>query len=104
MSRWDNVDEIWMRAEREELRKVIAVLPDPQRVAESLCHASLIALIHALRDRNGSYRLPANQRNSPAWRELVAAGIVESGWGGVGTFGEKVRREALKMKLYGELG
>lgn len=104
MSRWDDVDELWRQAEREELRKVIAELPDPRRVAEGLSHASLNALINALPDRHGGYRLPANQRDTRAWRQLVAAGIVESGWGGVGNFGMLVRREAVKMRLEGEIG
>ena len=104
MSYHDGVDELWQQAEREELRKVIADLPCPIRVAESLSHASLHALIHALSDRHGGYRLPANQRDSRAWKQLVAAGIVESGWGGVGTFGMRVRRVAINMKARGELG
>jgi hypothetical protein len=31
-----DTDEMWSRAERARLLKTIAVLPDPQRVAESL--------------------------------------------------------------------
>lgn len=96
--------EIWTQEERERLMKHIAVLPCPIRVAESLSHASLHALIHALSDRHGGYRLPANLRDTRVWKQLVAAGIVESGWGGIGTFGMRVRRVAINMKARGELG
>lgn len=99
MSYHAGIDELWQQAEREEARKVIAVLPDPRRVAESLRYASLTALIHAVRDRHGDYRLPANQRGTNAWKELVAAGIVESGWGGIGNFGMRVRKEAIAMAV-----
>jgi hypothetical protein len=98
-----DTDEMWSRAERARLLKTIAVLPDPQRVAESLCHASLCALIYAHSDRHGGYKLPRSQRDTNVWNELVAAGIVESGWGGIGGFGMKVRREAIKMRLQGEI-
>ena len=104
MSHHDGVDELWQQAEREELRKVIAVLPCPIRVAESLSRASLHALIEALSDRQGGYRLPASLRGTRAWKQLVAAGVVESGWGGIGTFGMRVRRVAINMKVRGELG
>jgi len=96
--------EVWTKEERARLLKHIAVLPDPRRVAESLSHAALVALIHALPDRHGGYRLPANQRDTRAWKQLVAAGVVESGWGGVGNFGMLVRREAVKMRVEGEIG
>ena len=104
MSYQDGVDELWQQAEREELRKVIAILPCPIRVAESLHVDALFALINALRDRHGGYRLPASERGGRAWRQLIAAGIVESGFGGIGTFGERVRRVAIGMKKRGELG
>ena len=104
MSYRDGVDELWRQAEREELRKVIAVLPCPIRVAESLSITSLHALINAISDRHGGYRLPANLRDTKAWKQLVAAGIVESGWGGIGTFGMRVRKVAIAMKNRGELG
>lgn len=96
--------ELWTHAERKRLLQYVAVLPCPIRVAESLSEASLLALINALSDRQGGYRLPADQRGTNAWKQLVAAGIVESGWGGVGTFGMRVRRVAVKMKQRGELG
>ena len=96
--------EIWTERQRRELLKHVAVLPCPIRVAESLSHASLNALIHALSDRHGGYRLPANQRDTRAWKQLVAAGLVESGFGGIGTFGMHVRRVAINMKARGELG
>lgn len=104
MSYQDGVDELWQQAEREELRKVIAILPCPIRVAESLSEASLLALINALSDRHGGYRLPASERHTNAWKQLSAAGIIESGFGGIGTFGERVRRVAVGMKKRGELG
>jgi hypothetical protein len=97
------VDEMWSQAERQRLMQSIAVLPDPRRVAESLSHAALCALIHAQRDRAGGYKLPRSQRDTSAWKQLVAAGIVESGWGGIGSFGEKVRNSAIKMRLQGEI-
>ena len=96
--------EVWTKEERARLLKHIAVLPCPIRVAESLSHASLHALIYALSDRHGGYRLPANLRDTRVWKQLVAAGIVESGWGGIGTFGMRVRSVAMKMKARGELG
>jgi hypothetical protein len=104
MSFHTSTDEFWSQAERERLMKSIAVLPDPRRVAESLSLASLSALIHAERDRLGGYRLLRSQRDTPAWKQLVLAGIVESGWGGIGSFGMRVRREAVKMRLEGEIG
>ena len=96
--------ELWTEAQRRELLKHVAVLPCPIRVAESLSEASLLALINALSDRHGGYRLPASERGTKTWRQLVAAGIVEGGWGGIGTFGMRVRRVALAMKRRGELG
>lgn len=96
--------EVWTKEERARLLKHIAVLPCPIRVAESLSHASLHALIYALSDRHGGYRLPANLRDTRVWKQLVAAGVVESGWGGVGNFGMLVRREAVKMRVEGEIG
>lgn len=103
MSFHTGTDEMWSQAERERLMRMIAKLPDPRRVAESLSHASLCALIHAERDRMGGYKLARSQRGTAAWKQLVAAGIVESGWGGVGNFGEKVRNAAIKMRLEGEI-
>lgn len=94
----------WTAAERERLRKHIAVLPCPIRVAESLDIDALLALINALSDRHGGYRLPESQRDTEAWKQLVAAGIVESGWGGIGNFGMLVRKAAIGMKARGELG
>lgn len=91
--------EIWTEAQRRELLRHVAVLPCPRRVAESLSHASLTALAHALSDRHGGYRLPANQRDTKAWKQLVAAGVVESGWGGIGNFGMRVRKEAIALLL-----
>jgi len=104
MSYHEGIDEMWAQAEREEVRKVIAVLPNPRRIAESLSHAALSALIHALPDRHGGYRLPASQRDTKVWRQLVADGIVESGWGGVGNFGMRVRHEVILMRAEGEFG
>lgn len=99
-------DEIvpWDEAQRARLMSFVATLPDPRRVAESLRECSLMALINAERDRVGGYRLRRSDWHSPAFKQLVAAGIVESGWGGIGSFGMKVRRVALKMKQDGELG
>lgn len=91
--------EIWSEAERARLLGYIAELPDPRRVAESLSFASLTALKNAERDRLGGYRLPNSQRGSRAWKQLVAAGLVESGWGGVGNFGLVVRRHAIDVLL-----
>lgn len=89
--------EIWTAKERAQLLRSIAVLPDPYRTAESLSVASLIALADAVRDRLGGYKLPRSERDTRACKQLVAAGIVESGWGGIGTFGMLVRREAIAM-------
>lgn len=96
--------EIWTEAQRRELLKHVAALPCPIRVAESLDIDALLALINALSDRQGGYRLPACERDTHAWKQLVAAGIVESGWGGIGTFGMRVRKAAIGMKARGELG
>lgn len=96
--------DFWTEKERMRLMEHIAVLPCPIRVAESLSIASLMALIDAPSDRHGGYRLPASERGSKAWKQLVAAGIVESGWGGIGTFGMRVRRVAINMQRRGELG
>ncbi len=103
MSRYENVDELWKQAEREELRKVIAVLPDPKRVAESLREASLLALINAERTKFGDYMLLPSQRRGATARELVEAGVVEVGGVFIGTFGMKVRREAIAMQREGLL-
>lgn len=95
--------EIWTAKERAALLKHIAVLPCPIRVAESLDIDALLALINALSDRHGGYRLPASERDTHAWKQLVAAGIVESGWGGIGSFGMRVRRVAINMQRRGEI-
>jgi len=66
--------------------------------------ASLLALIHAQRNRHNEYLLRHQERGSAAARELVEAGVVEISGVFVSNFGMQVRREALKMKFYGELG
>lgn len=96
--------EKWEAEEREELLRHISILPCPIRVAESLDVESLLALVNAQRDRLGGYKLPQSQRGTRAWKELVAAGIVEGGWGGVGSFGMKVRKVAIAMKNRGDFG
>lgn len=94
----------WTAAQRAKLLRHIADPPCPIRVAESLDIDALLALINALSDRQGGYRLPASERDTRAWKQLVAAGVVESGWGGIGTFGMRVRRVAISMKARGDLG
>ena len=91
-------------ADRARLLESIAKLPSPKRVAESLMEASLLALIHAQRNRHNEYLLRHQERGGAAARELVEAGVVEISGVFVSNFGMLVRREALKMKLYGELG
>lgn len=104
MSKFTRDMEFWSARQRAELMQHFAVLPCPIRVAESLDIDALLALINALSDRHGGYPLPASERDTHAWKQLVAAGIVESGWGGIGTFGMRVRKVAIGMKARGELG
>jgi hypothetical protein len=105
MSSYDTRPDVlqWTAAERERLMRHIAVLPNPRRVAESLSRRALLALIHSVADRHGGYTLLRADWKSPHGKVLVSAGLVENGWGGVGNFGILVRREAIRMKLDGEL-
>jgi len=95
---------IWTEAEKRKLLKHVADLPSPKRIAESLEEASLLALIRAERNRFNEYLLRQEDRGGAAARELVEAGVVEISGVFISNFGMQVRREALKMKLYGELG
>lgn len=95
--------ERWTDAQRDRLMKHVANLPSPTRVAESLMEASLLALINAERNNRNEYLLRHSERGSAAARELIAAGVVEVGGVFIGNFGMLVRREALRMKRYGEL-
>lgn len=94
---------IWTATERERLLMHVAKLPSPRRVAESLPEICLLALINAERDRFNQYRLMQAYRGTDAARELVAAGVVEIRGVHIGNFGMLVRREAIRMKLDGEL-
>ncbi len=91
-------------ADDGQMRKCIAVLPSPKRVAESLREASLLALIAAPRNRHGEHLLRQPDRGTIPARELIEAGVVEVGGVFVSTFGMAVRREALTMRALGELG
>lgn len=99
MSYHNGVDELWQQAEREELRKVIAVLPDPRRVAWSLPEHALYALANAEQGFGGQYRLRYGVREMAAGEELFRAGIVEARGPYIGSFGMAVRKHAIALLL-----
>lgn len=94
--------DLWTEAQRRELLKQVAKLPDPRGMAWRLSDDAFRALIEAERTRTGEYQLSERHRHTAVATTLIRYGMVEVRGQYLGSYGVQVRERALALIREGE--